>query len=67
MITDYQRFVRFCFEQLIVGRDVGSSLIVRYLAFGRVRILFAQQGCDVLQPQAVVVQLRGIDFYAHGR
>ena len=51
---------------LVVGDDVRGDVAVGDLAASKVGVLQAQHGLHVGQREPVAVQLRGIDFDAHG-
>ena len=63
--ADDQRGVIRGLRDLVVGGDVGGGGVVRDLALGTVGVLLADDAGDVLQAQAVAVELLRIGVHPH--
>jgi len=65
VVADHQRHVVHRFEKLVVGGDIRGGCAIGDLTFGAVGILPAEHRCNVLQAEAITVELRRIHIHAH--
>ena len=61
-----QRGVIHGLRDLVVGGDVSGGGVVRELALGAVGVLLADDAGEVLQAEAIAVELLRIGVHAHG-
>ncbi len=65
VVADNQGGIIRSLRDLVVGGDVGGGVVVRDLALGAVGVLLAYYAGEILQAQAVAIQLLRIGVNAH--